>query len=731
MAVVNPVVENRQELRPMPGQRAQAAEFDLGQTVGRAVAELGRTGQDFAEQQNELNIRYAQTAAQRARSEALRRVGEIRSRVGQAQLLDAETARQQAEGEIQSVREDIGESLQDPLARRMFQDSFETAVANDRLRMREHSDQQLRLAENAEAEATIDLSTERAVDMRGNAEAVQAERATIETNVRRRLRGAPEAAIEIATRTAISNMHRQTALAILGADEAGGGLEAMAYVREHAAEIVAEQELLLFNAIQPQYDNDVVEGVVGEIEAAVRGGEGAEPAPPAEDRPHSVSGTQYDPTRGVGRVTDGSAAHRRRSGRQAVDYAAPAGTPIYPPVAGVVASAPRQQQGNNGYMVRIRHPNGHVTTYLHLRGPSPLREGQEVTTGTVIGTVGSTGRSTGNHVDFSVRDAQGRALNPEQVTWTGDDLPAYEPQRNDLAAQYRVARRVATTRGLNSRQYAAVLQRIDQRAAREENLVRRAQDEVDRQIMIRLAQLDDNLTDISQIPSFGNASPNLQLQIRNMIRENTRASEPQAWNEAELDVDDLAYGTPEEQQIFLNTNVRALPIRREAQGRLQRQQNAIRREMRNDVSESNVAVQLGRVESAMRRAIGDPDSGADIRTGRRARDVDRRRFSQLRESVSRVVEREQRRLGRDLTDVEMDGAVRSELLRVNVHRNGRTTEAPAYEAREAREQGARVTITVPIEAERRIREELARRGVPNPTPDRITFEYRRSLIYAR
>ena len=44
-----------------------------------------------------------------------------------------------------------------------------------------------------------------------------------------------------------------------------------------------------------------------------------------------------------------------------------------------------EQQGANGYMVRIRHPNGLVSSFLHLRGPSPLREGQEVTAGTIIG----------------------------------------------------------------------------------------------------------------------------------------------------------------------------------------------------------------------------------------------------------------------------------------------------------------------------------------------------------
>jgi murein DD-endopeptidase MepM/ murein hydrolase activator NlpD len=736
MAVVTPITENKVDLRPAVQARVRAGEFDSGRTVGNAVAQLGAAGGDFAEQQNTLNIRYAQTAAQRARTEALLKVGEIRSRVSQTSGLDAERARQDAETEIQGIREDTAESLQDPLARRMFSDSFESAVAPDRLRMREHSDQQIRHAEDAEDEASIDLSTTRAVDLRADPEAVAAERATIETNVRRRLRGSSETAITLALRTAYSNIHRQTALAILSADEAGGGLEAMAYVREHAAEISPEHELNLFQAIQPQFDNDVVEGVIGEIEAGVRSGEGAEPtpAPTGDGQVHTVTGTQYDPTHGRSHVTDGTAAHERRSGRQAVDYAAPAGSPIYPPVSGTVAEV--GQSGNNGNFVRIRHANGYVTTYLHMRAPSPLSEGAEVTNGTIIGTVGNTGRSHGAHVDFSVKDASGRSLDPEHVTWTGENLPAIAPERNDLAAQYRVAHRVATERGLNSRQYAQVLQRIDQRAAREERLVERAQDEVDRRVLEQMAAAGDNLTNISQVPGYGNASPRLQLEIQSTIRQNTRAAEPTADSTAYLDADDMAYGSREEQEAFLRINVRALPIRRGEQAALQRRQNAIRDEIRTNIDDSHTAAQLGRVDTAIRRIINDPDSGANFdRTRGRINqnDPNRRRFSQLRDAAARAVEREQRTQARQLTDTEIDGAVRAELIQFTVRnqQGAPVAQVPAYEARNINQPGVTTTVRVPAAAEASIRAQYARRGVANPSPNQIVFMYRRSLIYQR
>ena len=361
MAVVAPVTENQVRAQPAPGQRVQAAEFDTGQTIGRAAAQLGQAGADFAEQQNTLNIRYAQTAAQRARTEALRRVGEIRSRVTQVPLLDAEAARQQGETEIDTIRRDSAAALEDPLARKMFEDSFSSAVAPDLLRMREHSDQQIRLARNAEAESAVDLATERAVALRQDPAAVATELATIDHNIEVRYQGAPPAAIERARQVARSTVHRQTALAILAADEAGGGIDAMHYYREHATEITASDELALFQAIQPQFDSDRVDAAFGEvISSATPAGPpttlaGPPPSTPDEApafhssaeavEPRTVSGREYSPTGHTGRVTEHPEGHQRRSGRLAVDYAAPAGTPIRPPVSGVVVSAPETSAG--------------------------------------------------------------------------------------------------------------------------------------------------------------------------------------------------------------------------------------------------------------------------------------------------------------------------------------------------------------------------------------------------
>ncbi|MEK7179898.1 MAG: M23 family metallopeptidase, partial [Patescibacteria group bacterium] len=93
-------------------------------------------------------------------------------------------------------------------------------------------------------------------------------------------------------------------------------------------------------------------------------------------------------------------------GYNAVDIAAPSGTPIFASASGVVIVS-RASGWNGGYGVYavIAHDNGTQTLYSHMSKDS-VSVGQEVTQGQVIGYVGSTGRSTGSHLHFEVRGAR-------------------------------------------------------------------------------------------------------------------------------------------------------------------------------------------------------------------------------------------------------------------------------------------------------------------------------------
>lgn len=93
-----------------------------------------------------------------------------------------------------------------------------------------------------------------------------------------------------------------------------------------------------------------------------------------------------------------------------VDFGARTGTPIYAAASGRVIFAGRK--GGYGNVVKIRHRDGFVTLYAHMRKfRSGIRSGKRVKKGQVIGYVGSTGMSTGPHLHFGLYK-NGRPINP-------------------------------------------------------------------------------------------------------------------------------------------------------------------------------------------------------------------------------------------------------------------------------------------------------------------------------
>ncbi len=107
----------------------------------------------------------------------------------------------------------------------------------------------------------------------------------------------------------------------------------------------------------------------------------------------------------------------------AIDYAAPQGTPIWAVADGTVEFA--GWHGGNGYTVTLRHRANFKTMYNHLsRFARGIRPGAPVTQRQVIGYVGSTGLSTGPHLDYRILK-DGRFVNPLKQTFLpGKPIPA-------------------------------------------------------------------------------------------------------------------------------------------------------------------------------------------------------------------------------------------------------------------------------------------------------------------
>ncbi|MEL6182499.1 MAG: M23 family metallopeptidase, partial [Myxococcota bacterium] len=99
-----------------------------------------------------------------------------------------------------------------------------------------------------------------------------------------------------------------------------------------------------------------------------------------------------------------------------VDYAAPSGTPINPIANGTVLFA--SEKGANGNLIVVEHAGGWVSYYAHLlRFGRGIKKGSKVRQSTVIGYVGSTGRSTGPHLHLGVKQ-NGQFKDPLKIQST-------------------------------------------------------------------------------------------------------------------------------------------------------------------------------------------------------------------------------------------------------------------------------------------------------------------------
>ncbi len=97
-------------------------------------------------------------------------------------------------------------------------------------------------------------------------------------------------------------------------------------------------------------------------------------------------------------------------GHKGIDIAAPYGTPIYAAASGTVTDVGSGWNGGYGNAVMISQDDGNVTMYAHQSSVA-VKYGDYVVKGQLIGYIGSTGDSYGNHLHFEVR-SNGRFMNP-------------------------------------------------------------------------------------------------------------------------------------------------------------------------------------------------------------------------------------------------------------------------------------------------------------------------------
>jgi len=114
-----------------------------------------------------------------------------------------------------------------------------------------------------------------------------------------------------------------------------------------------------------------------------------------------------------------------------IDYAAPTGTPVYALGDGRVIARAYQKRGGGNY-IKIKHNSVYTTVYMHLHGfAKGISKGTHVKQGQLIGYVGSTGLSTGPHLDFRVFK-NGKPVDPLKI-----DAPPVNPVKEENLAAFK------------------------------------------------------------------------------------------------------------------------------------------------------------------------------------------------------------------------------------------------------------------------------------------------------
>jgi murein DD-endopeptidase MepM/ murein hydrolase activator NlpD len=131
----------------------------------------------------------------------------------------------------------------------------------------------------------------------------------------------------------------------------------------------------------------------------------------------------------AGEITDHFGT--RGGSHYGLDIAAPRGTSVFAVEDGTVNKS--YYSSTYGNVIFISHPNGFETVYAHLHERF-IEEGAQLEKGTLIGTIGNTGRSRGNHLHFEVHNGEwnihkSNAVNP--TAYLKDGIFAAEKEEGD------------------------------------------------------------------------------------------------------------------------------------------------------------------------------------------------------------------------------------------------------------------------------------------------------------
>jgi murein DD-endopeptidase MepM/ murein hydrolase activator NlpD len=745
------LTENTVREAPATSARLRPANFDAAEIRARALQGLGQSIGQVADVVDEIGYKYDLAAAKKADAEDAIELARIRAEALTAVGTEAPEAAEKARLAADQLKKTRLTNLKGRRGQ-LYATSFDQRMAAFEGQLTEHSIKQADAAERGAAGARAEASLQLAVDGHSDPQVWQDNIVTAEREFRAANRGKAEDQLAREWSETRSKAHVSVVKSImtLNPDEP---LLAEKWIDDHASEIDPIHEPELRRSLQPLLDDSLADADFGRAIAAAGGNADATTPDDGEDDSSAptpaVPRAQGEPVRdlpqhlvsGKGRVTNTASQHRARGSKNALDIAAPAGTAIRPPMSGRVIRSWLDTEHGGGWSLLIQHDNGMVTGYAHMKSRSPLEAGDEVDSTTVIGSVGSTGRSTGNHLHFTVRQNKDgpkldpqtidwgavsgsggpRQVDPSKVKWKEGELPRYSADKNAINSAMEAVYQIASKEGWSRQRYDRAIAKAKEWAGVSEQLFNAQYDDLKDRVWEKIANLDggDGLTNISQLGTdYGLLRGQDKLTVTNLIAANKKAAEGdklKANGDEYVDWRLMAGGSSAERDLFLQQDFRANPNMTAAE---RTRLSIMQQDMRRDEN-GVLAADIDRVRATVNRYA--PEAGFNAGRADKGIKEDRRRRTILIDRTTNLINRRQKELGRPLNDVELDGIVRSQV--VTITREG-VGELPLYRARAERDENPgvpdRVNITrvydeMPIAVRDAITRSLQRRGVtPNP-----------------
>lgn len=493
--------------------------------LGRGMQQLGQTGMQFAQAQDRLLEEQDEAGSKALDAEAIpliqKSLTEFTALQGSNASAEALAA---ARKRMLEQRDEFLKRAATPRMQRMLGDVLDQRLASAAGQMEAHSVKQIGVAWEMASVSRQTASAEAAMAASDPVE----RRMHIDTGVAelRKLgerKGAGEDVLKVEALKFASGIHRRVALDMIDGDNVDGALN---YLEANKGEIAAGDESDIKKALRdPLERRQTTEDTAGILRAEAGTEAGASSSP-------------HDPLGGAGRLPvngGGYGAARDYGAHNAVDIPAARGTPIKPERVGT-ARVSRSAKGGN--IVTVDYGDGTVDKFMHLDAVR-VKDGDRVTADTVVGTVGTTGRSSGPHLHWQ-RLVGGKPVNPLEARSSG---PQQTPQRHDLGAALAEVDRRADEGGWSPERRDRAKAAVEKMVAQDELLIRRREDEADRQAWDAIDALPNNrITSIEQIPASirSRMSARARMQIEDEIARNNKPKEIEANGDAAITLKVLA-----------------------------------------------------------------------------------------------------------------------------------------------------------------------------------------------